>query len=169
VVSIFVFLNLRSAELNLFVAEVGDDFEETSEGGDVAVQDVNAREFTVLDLADPSGGDPHHLGDCSLQWAAIEAFAEKLGMGTEETLRKWVRRAEVDSGQRAGVTSEEHAETTRLKREVADLRWANEILKAASVFFAAELDGHSGAREAVFAVLYRRRAPGQGPAGSVGR
>jgi transposase len=76
----------------------------------------------------------------SSQWAAIEAVAEKLGIGTAETLRKWVRRAEVDSGQRAGVTSEEHAEVRRLKREVAELRRANEILKAASVFFAAELD-----------------------------
>jgi transposase len=48
--------------------------------------------------------------------------------------------AEVDAGQRVGVSSEEHAEIKRLKREVAELRRANEILKAASVFFAAELD-----------------------------
>jgi transposase len=75
----------------------------------------------------------------SSQWAAIEAAAEKLGIGTAETLRKWVRRAEVDSGQRAGVTSEEHAKIKRLKPEVAELRRANEILKAASAFFA-ELD-----------------------------
>jgi transposase len=74
------------------------------------------------------------------QWAAIEAVAAKLGIGTTETLRKWVRRAEVDAGQRPGVTSEESAEIKRLKREVAELRRANEILKAASVFFAAELD-----------------------------
>jgi len=51
-----------------------------------------------------------------------------------------VRRAEVNAGQRPGVTSQEHAEIKRLKREVAELRRANEILKAASVFFAAELD-----------------------------
>jgi transposase len=51
-----------------------------------------------------------------------------------------VRRAEVDGGWRPGLTSEEHAEIKRLKREVAELRRANEILKAASVFFAAELD-----------------------------
>jgi transposase len=78
--------------------------------------------------------------DYSSQWAAIEAVAAKLGVGTAETLRKWVRRAEVDAGQRPGQTSEETAEIKRLKREVAELRRANEILKAASVFFAAELD-----------------------------
>jgi transposase len=74
------------------------------------------------------------------QWAAIEAVAAKLGVGTAETLRSWVRQAEVDAGRRVGVSSEEHAEIKRLKRELAELRRANEILKAASVFFAAELD-----------------------------
>jgi transposase len=74
------------------------------------------------------------------QWAAIEAVADKLGIGCAETLRIWVRQAEVDTGARVGVSSEEHAEIKRLKREVAELRRANEILKAASVFFAAELD-----------------------------
>jgi transposase len=64
------------------------------------------------------------------------AVAQKLGIGTAETLRKWVRQAEVDAGQRPGVTSEESAEMRRLKRENAELRRANEILKAASVFFA---------------------------------
>ena len=63
-----------------------------------------------------------------------------MGIGTAEPLRKWVRRAEVDGGQRPGLTSAEHAEIKRLKREVAELRRANEILKAASAFFAAELD-----------------------------
>jgi transposase len=72
-------------------------------------------------------------------WPAICAVAEKLGIGTAETLRKWVRQAEVDAGTRPGVTSEESAEIKRLKRENAELR-ANEILKAASAFFAAELD-----------------------------
>ena len=71
-------------------------------------------------------------------WPAICAVAEKLGIGTAETLRKWVRQAEVDTGKRPGVTSEENAEIKRLKRENAELRRANEILKAASVFFAAE-------------------------------
>jgi transposase len=73
-------------------------------------------------------------------WPAICAVAEKLGIGTAETLRKWVRQAEVDAGTRPGVTSEESAEIRRLKRENAELRRANEILKAASAFFAAELD-----------------------------
>ena len=73
-------------------------------------------------------------------WPAICAVAEKLGIGTAETLRKWVRQAEVDAGTRPGVTTEESAELKRLKRENAELRRANEILKAASAFFAAELD-----------------------------
>jgi transposase len=78
--------------------------------------------------------------DYPSQWAAIEAVAGKLGIGSAETLRKWLRRAEVNSGQRPGATDDELAEIKRLKREVAELRRANEILKAASVFFAAELD-----------------------------
>jgi len=51
-------------------------------------------------------------------------------------VRKWVRQAEVDAGQRPGTATEEAAEIKRLKREVAELRRANEILKAASAFFA---------------------------------
>ena len=73
-------------------------------------------------------------------WAAITAVAQKLGIGTTETLRKWVRQAEVDTGYRPGVSSEESAELKRLRRENAELRRANEILKSASAFFAAELD-----------------------------
>jgi transposase len=79
-------------------------------------------------------------GEYPSQWAAIGAVAQKLGVGSTETLRKWVRRAEVDAGQRLGLTGEEHAEIKKLRREVAELRRANEILKAASSFFAAELD-----------------------------
>jgi len=79
-------------------------------------------------------------GDYPSEWAAITAVAAKLGIGTAETLRKWVRRAEVDAGARPGVSTEDHAEIKRLKRENAELRRANEILKAASTFFAAELD-----------------------------
>ncbi len=74
------------------------------------------------------------------QWAAIEAVASKLGIGSAETLRKWMRRYEVNGGQRPGTTDAENAEIKKLKREVAELRRANEILKAASIFFAAELD-----------------------------
>jgi transposase len=66
--------------------------------------------------------------------------ASRLGIGSAETLRKWVRQAEVDGGQRPGVTSEESAELRKLRAEVRELRRANEILKAASAFFAAELD-----------------------------
>lgn len=74
------------------------------------------------------------------EWQAMTAVASKLGIGTPETVRKWVRRAEVDAGERPGVTSEELAEIKALKKEVAELRRANEILKSASAFFAAELD-----------------------------
>jgi len=78
--------------------------------------------------------------DYPTEFAAITSIAQKLGIGSAETLRKWVRRAQVDAGERPGVTSEEHAEIKRLKRENAELRRANEILKSASAFFAAELD-----------------------------
>jgi transposase len=73
-------------------------------------------------------------------WPAIVAVASRLGIGSAETLRKWVRRAEVDGGARPGVTSQESAELRKLRAEVRELRRANEILKAASAFFAAELD-----------------------------
>jgi transposase len=78
--------------------------------------------------------------DYPSDWPAIVAVAKRLGIGSAETLRKWVRQAEVDGGTRAGVTSEESAELRRLRAEVRELRRANEILKAASAFFAAELD-----------------------------
>lgn len=78
-------------------------------------------------------------GEYGSQWEAICAIAAKLGMSSE-TLRKWVRQAEVDAGARAGTTSDDTAELARLRREVAELRRANEILKAASAFFARELD-----------------------------
>jgi transposase len=81
-----------------------------------------------------------HRGEYETEYAAIRSVAAKLGISTAETLRKWVRQAEVDGGQRPGVSSEESAEIRRLKRENAELRRANEILKAASAFFAAELD-----------------------------
>ncbi len=73
------------------------------------------------------------------EWAAIESVAVKLG-ASAETVRKWIRHAEVDAGQRLGLSSEESAEIKRLRREVAELRRANEILKAAAAFFGAELD-----------------------------
>jgi transposase len=73
------------------------------------------------------------------EWAVIQSVAAKIG-ASAETVRKWVRRAEVDAGTRPGLSSEEHAEIKRLRRENAELRRANEILKAAAAFFGAELD-----------------------------
>ena len=81
-----------------------------------------------------------HRDQYETEYAAIRSIAAKLGIANPETLRLWIRKAEVDSGERPGVTSEESAEIRRLRRENAELRRANEILKAASAFFAAELD-----------------------------
>jgi transposase len=75
-------------------------------------------------------------GDHESEWAAMTRVAELLGVGTPETIRKWVRQAEVDAGARPGVTAEDSAEVKRLKRENAELKRANAILKAASAFFA---------------------------------
>ncbi len=80
-----------------------------------------------------------HRDEYTSEWAAIQSIAGKLGM-TAETLRKWLRRDAVDHGQRPGVTSGERERVRELEREVRELRRANEILKAASVFFARELD-----------------------------
>jgi transposase len=80
-----------------------------------------------------------HESEYGSQWEAITSVAEKLGP-TPETVRKWVRQAERDSGRRAGLSSDELAELKRLRRENAELRRANDILKAAAAFFGAELD-----------------------------
>ncbi len=77
---------------------------------------------------------------CASQWEAICSVAEKLGP-TPETVRKWVRRVEVDQGRRDGITSDERERLKVLERENRELRRANEILRSASAFFAAELDG----------------------------
>src|SRR5262249_50175559 len=68
--------------------------------------------------------------DYPSQYAAITAVAKKLGVETAETLRKWVRRAEGDAGERPGTTSAEHAEIKRLKRENAELRAAKHFCQA---------------------------------------
>ena len=68
-----------------------------------------------------------------------EAVAKKVGVG-RETVRRWVVQAEVDAGARPGVTSDEQAEIKKLKAENRRLREDNEILRAATVFFAGELD-----------------------------
>ena len=81
-----------------------------------------------------------HASEHASPWAAIAAIAPKAGC-TTETLRRWVRQAERDAGQRAGLTTDERAELKRLQREVVELKRANEILKKASAYFAqAELD-----------------------------
>ena len=81
-----------------------------------------------------------HGGEHSSQWEAIRSIAEKIGC-SPETLRKWVRQAEIDSGERGGLTSDERTRMSALEREVRELRRANEILRKASAYFAAaELD-----------------------------
>ena len=72
--------------------------------------------------------------------AAIHQVSQLLGIGSAETVRRWVRQAEIDAGARPGTTTEDSTEVKRLRRENAELKRANAILKAASAFFAAELD-----------------------------
>lgn len=82
-----------------------------------------------------------HRGEYPSEWAAITSIAGKLGVGTE-ALRLWLRRAEVDQRRRPGVTTAERERIRELERENRELRRANAILKAASAFFARELDPH---------------------------
>ena len=70
---------------------------------------------------------------------SLARVGERLGINPE-TLRNWVEKAEVDSGQRPGTTSDDRKRIAELEREVRELRRANEILKAASAYFARELD-----------------------------
>src|SRR5699024_5258055 len=71
--------------------------------------------------------------------AACEAAGRKVGVG-KESVRRWVRQAEVDAGEREGRTSEERAEIKELKARIRRLESDNQILKEATVFFAGELD-----------------------------
>jgi transposase len=81
-----------------------------------------------------------HQTEHGSQWATIMSIASKIGC-TAETLRSWVRQAERDAGQRAGLTTDERERIKALEREVRELRQANEILRKASGYFAAaELD-----------------------------
>jgi transposase len=73
------------------------------------------------------------------EFEAIRSVASKLGIA-EESVRRWRRKAQIDAGLRPGTSSSEHDEIRRLRRENAELRRANEVLKSASAFFAAELD-----------------------------
>jgi transposase len=69
----------------------------------------------------------------------LASVGQKLGVNPE-TLRNWVEKAEIDSGQRPGVTSDDKKRISELEKEVRELRRANDILKAASAYFARELD-----------------------------
>jgi len=81
-----------------------------------------------------------HRGEYPSLWSAVESIAPKIGC-VPQTLLEWVKRAEVESGQRDGTTISEQQRIKELEREVKELRRANEILKTASAFFAqAELD-----------------------------
>jgi len=81
-----------------------------------------------------------HQDEHDSQWAAICSIAEKMGCSAE-ALRKWVRQAERDAGQRPGLTTDERGRLQALERENRELRRANEILRKASAYFAqAELD-----------------------------
>ena len=81
-----------------------------------------------------------HQGEYPSLWAAVESIAPKIGC-VPQTLLEWVKRDEVDSGQREGLSTSERERIKALEREVKELRRANEILKTASAFFAqAELD-----------------------------
>ena len=81
-----------------------------------------------------------HQSEYASQWQAVESIAAKIGC-TAETLRRWVRQVEIDSGRRGGQTTDERTRIKELEREVRELRRANEILRKASAFFAqAELD-----------------------------
>ncbi len=78
--------------------------------------------------------------DYRSEWAAFIAISNLFGM-SPETLRTWVRKTQVDTGSRLGITSDKQARLKQLERENKDLRRANAILKDASIFFATELDG----------------------------
>lgn len=84
-----------------------------------------------------------HTPEYPSQFAAIRSIGAKVGC-TTEVLRRWVRQAETDHGQRAGLTTTEREELRRLQRENLELRRANDILRKASALFAqAELDRRS--------------------------
>ncbi len=81
-----------------------------------------------------------HRSEYGSEWEAIRSIAEKIGCSAE-ALRTWVRRTQVDAGEKPGMTTDERARMKELEKEVRELRRANEILRKASAYFAqAELD-----------------------------
>ena len=90
------------------------------------------KERAIRMVLDSYGRDEERFG-------TITRIANELGIGPE-SLRRWVRQAEIDRGERAGSTTEDAKRISELERENRELRRANEILKSASAFFAAELD-----------------------------
>lgn len=81
-----------------------------------------------------------HCAQHESQWAAIVSIAAKIGC-TAETLRRWVRQHERDTGRREGLSTTEQDRIKALEREVRELRQVNEILRKASAYFAqAQLD-----------------------------
>ncbi|MFE7424261.1 IS3 family transposase [Streptomyces sp. NPDC057545] len=73
-------------------------------------------------------------GDYPNETAALQAVTDKLGIGSRETLRNWLKQHEIDAGTRPGTTTEESAQLKAMKKEIAELKRANEILKAAAKF-----------------------------------
>src|SRR3981189_361723 len=80
-----------------------------------------------------------HRDDCDSEWAAMKAISGRLGMNPE-TLRKWVRQAEVNAGEAAGVSSEERRGRREVRRRCRELESTVEVLRAATSFFARECD-----------------------------
>ena len=93
---------------------------------------AEVKERAVRMVLEAQSEDPRDRG-------VFGRIARQLGVGAE-SLRSWVKQAEVDSGRRAGVTTSEAAEIKRLQKDNRELRRANEILKSAAAFFGAELD-----------------------------
>jgi transposase len=84
-----------------------------------------------------------HEGEHASRWAAVASIAAKIGC-TPQTLNEWVKKAEVDSGRKPGLTTDMATKLKALERENRELRQANEILRKASAYFAmAELDRRS--------------------------
>ena len=83
-----------------------------------------------------------HQGEYPSQWKAVESIAKKIGVN-HETLRMWMKQAQIDAGTLVGATSAEKDPVRQLERENKELRRANEILKAAASFFGAKLDRQS--------------------------